>query len=725
VTQTRNERLVAGGLVLAALLTLVVGVWGYRTTAALRSAAEWVAHTRQVQSDLSDLLSAMHEVEAGQRGFVITGNPHFLEHRGAASEAVATWLADLRSLTADNPQQQAWVADLEDLTARKMAFSEHVLELRNQEGFAAAAALINTEEGRALMDRIQTLIDTMQDEENRLLEVRSAALRASQHSAALLLLGFVVLALGLLLGVYTVLRRDLRERVRAEANLRGLLESAPDATLVVDASGRIVIVNAQVPSLFGYTREELLGQPVERLMPARFREIHTHHRTAFLEDARTRPMGADLRLSAVSKEGDEFPVEISLSPLHTETGTWVTASVRDITERERAAEALRQAAEQIRDLYNRAPCGYHSLNPEGTFVEINDTELSWLGRRREEVVERLKFTEVLTPQSAARFEREYPLFKQRGWARDLEFEYVRSDGTILPVLLNATAITDAAGQYVMSRSMVIDMRERKRAEHLLIERETLDRTNRELQEFAYVASHDLQEPLRKIQAFGDRVVTKCAAVLPEDAKDYLTRMQKAAARMQTLINDLLSFSRVTTHARPFGPVDLNAIARDVISDLEGRIEQTRGRIEVSPLPTIDADATQMRQLLQNLLGNALKFHRAGVPPVVHVSSQVTNGKGQTPPPPPDEPMCELVVTDDGIGFDEKYLDRIFTIFQRLHGHDEYEGTGLGLAICRKIVERHHGHITARSTPGQGASFVITLPVRQSADASAAEEECRA
>jgi signal transduction histidine kinase len=238
--------------------------------------------------------------------------------------------------------------------------------------------------------------------------------------------------------------------------------------------------------------------------------------------------------------------------------------------------------------------------------------------------------------------------------------------------------------------------------------------NRELQEFASVASHDLQEPLRKIQAFGDRLQNKCGPVLDEQGREYLGRMQHAAARMSTLINDLLTFSRVTTRALPFQRVDLAETAREVVCDLEGRLHQTNGHVEIGPLPALDADLIQMRQLLQNLIGNALKFHKPGEPPVVHVEGEVlpepsilsaANGV-------PSGPVCRLVVRDNGIGFDEKYLDRIFNVFQRLHGRGEYEGTGMGLAICRKIVERHRGRITAQSSPGRGATFLVTLPVSQ-------------
>ncbi len=234
----------------------------------------------------------------------------------------------------------------------------------------------------------------------------------------------------------------------------------------------------------------------------------------------------------------------------------------------------------------------------------------------------------------------------------------------------------------------------------------LERNNSELQSFAYVASHDLQEPLRKIRTFGDRLQSTYGHALDERGMDYLRRMHNAAERMQILIHDLLLFSRVTTQAQPTKSVNLQKVFDGVLCDLEVHIEEVQAQVVVGDLPTIDADPTQMRQLFQNLLSNALKFHKPGQPPLILVGSEKMLDNGH------DAQFWQITVADNGIGFDEKYADRIFTIFQRLHGRQGYEGTGVGLAICRKIVERHHGHISAHSYPGEGATFIITLPVRQ-------------
>ena len=237
----------------------------------------------------------------------------------------------------------------------------------------------------------------------------------------------------------------------------------------------------------------------------------------------------------------------------------------------------------------------------------------------------------------------------------------------------------------------------------------LERSNRELVDFAYVASHDLQEPLRKIEAFGDRLVRKYSEILPDDGKMFIDRMQNAATRMRLLINDLLSYSRVTTKAKPFVQVDLNDILEGVLSDLQVTIQNSSGRVEVSDLPVLVADPTQMRQLFQNLLSNALKFRKPDVDPVVKVSAEegsITNEEGNV------VECWRFKIADNGIGFENQYKDQIFTIFQRLNGRMEYEGTGIGLATCRKIVERHEGNIDADGQPDIGATFIIDLPKEQ-------------
>jgi signal transduction histidine kinase len=229
----------------------------------------------------------------------------------------------------------------------------------------------------------------------------------------------------------------------------------------------------------------------------------------------------------------------------------------------------------------------------------------------------------------------------------------------------------------------------------------LERSNDALDEFAAVASHDLQEPLRKILSFGEQLVATAGPALEGDARRHVERMLGAADRMRTLISDLLTYSQVATRVVPFAATDLAGVAREVVADLEATIADAGGRIEIGELPVIDADTAQMRQLLQNLLGNALKYRRKDVPPVVRLSSACSGGRN-----------CTITVADNGIGFNDRYAEKIFKMFERLHARTQYAGSGIGLAICRKIVERHSGTIAATSTAGQGATFTVTLPITQ-------------
>ncbi|MFZ3230998.1 MAG: ATP-binding protein [Pseudobdellovibrio sp.] len=258
-------------------------------------------------------------------------------------------------------------------------------------------------------------------------------------------------------------------------------------------------------------------------------------------------------------------------------------------------------------------------------------------------------------------------------------------------------------------SVRYDITEKKIAdEKLTIYASKLETSNKELQNFASIAAHDLQEPLRKLQTFSDRLMKKTKDFISEENIDYLKKIANSANRMQLLINDLLAYSRVTTKSQPFSVINLNLIVAQVVSDLEVRIEQTKGNVQWGLLPSIEADSTQMYQLFQNLLSNALKFVTPETVPCVTIDAKVFNLSESGV----NRLFCQININDNGIGFDEIYLDRIFTIFQRLHGRNDYEGTGIGLAICRKITDRHGGSVTAKSTINQGSNFIITLPLKQ-------------
>ncbi|HEU4717559.1 MAG TPA: ATP-binding protein [Bacteroidia bacterium] len=284
----------------------------------------------------------------------------------------------------------------------------------------------------------------------------------------------------------------------------------------------------------------------------------------------------------------------------------------------------------------------------------------------------------------------------------------RKDGSEFPVEVSLSPYK--SGEDTFTIAFIIDITIRKKQEEELEHlTRNLKESNAELENFAYISSHDLQEPLRKIQSFGDRIRMTDGGHLSEKSRDHLDRLLNAASRMQNLINDLLMFSRLTTRAQDFRPLNLNKVLEEVKSDIEVSVEKSGAQIVAVDLPTIDAEETQMRQLFQNLISNAIKFRKEGETPVIEISSfkkKMTSAD--------QHEMVEIRFRDNGIGFDQKYNDRIFNIFQRLDGK-KYEGSGIGLSICKKIALRHGGNITAESKPGEGAVFIVTLPVHQSTD----------
>jgi two-component system CheB/CheR fusion protein len=394
----------------------------------------------------------------------------------------------------------------------------------------------------------------------------------------------------------------------------------------------------------------------------------------------------------------------------------ILLAFEDATERLQAAEALRGSEERFKLIARATNDAIRDWDLLTGDVWWNETFYDAFGYRPGEVGRGPEWwADRVHPDDAGRVSRRIREVLEGGgdgWSD--EYRFRRADGSYAVVFDRGYVVRDGEGRPVRFLASMMDITERKQAEaKLAVYTARLERSNRELQDFASVASHDLQEPLRKIRAFGDCLADSWGEALGEEGGDCVRRMQSAAGRMQTLINDLLTFSRVTSKARPFAEVDLGAVTREVVADLEVQIGQSGAAVEVGRLPTVEADALQMRQLLQNLIGNALKYRRQGAKPVVKVYGETAEDggprEGEAPAP---GAFCRILVEDNGIGFDEKYLDRIFTIFQRLHGRMEYEGTGIGLAVCRKIVERHGGSITARSAPQRGATFVVTLPVRQ-------------
>jgi two-component system sensor kinase FixL len=382
------------------------------------------------------------------------------------------------------------------------------------------------------------------------------------------------------------------------------------------------------------------------------------------------------------------------------------------------AEELQKLQRRNELILNSAGEGICGLDLHGRTTFVNPAAAKITGWKVEELIGKTE-QQIFFPADFREGKGNLEPVKDKDGEYSIEQVFQRKDGAPFIVEYVRTPIKEndrVVGAVIIFK----DITERKRAEESLAQKAAeLARSNAELEQFAFVASHDLQEPLRKIQSFGDRLKARCDASKLGEGRDYLDRMQNAAARMQKLIDDLLTFSRVISATQPFRSVDLGNIAREVLVDLEVLIEKTHAQVSVGDLPTIDADPSQIRQVLQNLIGNALKFQAPDAVPIVSIQAEMVDRQALLDAYPLkrlhggnlDDQFCLLAVHDNGIGFDEQYLEKIFAVFQRLHGRGEYEGTGVGLAVCRRITDRHGGAITARSRPGEGATFVVILPAQ--------------
>jgi len=385
----------------------------------------------------------------------------------------------------------------------------------------------------------------------------------------------------------------------------------------------------------------------------------------------------------------------------------------NVTERKLAEEEIRLRDKRYQEILNQSLDGFARTDMDGFFIETNQIFANMLGYTDDEL-RSLTFQDV-TPAKWQRVEEKILReLETQGHTPLYEKEYMGKGGHKIPVELRMYLSRDEKGKPIDTWAFVRDITLKKETQKEL-HRYThqLEQSNRELEEFARVASHDLQEPLRKIQTFGNRLVKKYQDVLDESGRDYLDRMVKAATRMRELIEALLTYSRISTRPHKFDSVDMNEAVQDALTNLEDRIDDTNAEVEVADLPEIEANRLLMVQLLQNLIGNALKFHKKGVRPMIRVGCTIKQSSGKRKRGKSLVPnKCEISVNDNGIGIAEKYAGRIFLPFQRLHGRTAYDGVGMGLSICRRIVERHGGSIRVKSVSGRGSTFIVTLPLKQ-------------
>lgn len=567
------QKIIWLGFIVTISIISWLAITSYRNNKDTANTARWVSHANLILYHSEEILSLTIDLEAGQRGFGLTGIEEFLQPTVRAAEQLLAHTQSLKEITRDNPVQTGRIAELDLYVRQKIKFTNEAIEARREGGLEAARAINSSMAGKRLTDNIRIAIKEVQAEENRLVEERS---------------------------------RLIREKVAVTNNyFVGLLFT----------TGLILVL------LF-------------------------------------------------------YLIYVNLKA------------------RNRAEDSLRAASERIQDIYNHAPCGYHSLDAEGTIIEINHTWTEWLKCRRSEVLNKMNFKDLLTPESARKFHENFARLKMEGATRDEEFTVVRNDGTSFPILVNSTAIYDDEKNYRKSRSTVIDFTEQKRA------LERIEQLNHELESFSYSVSHDLRAPLRSIDGYTQILMEDYASRLDDEGKRVLNVVVNNARRMAKLIDDLLDFSRVGRKEISKMGINTESLVQGVVSELRAQEPGRDVEIYVSPLHASNGDPNLLRQVWVNLISNALKYTRKREKARIEITSRED----------PEEAIFSI--KDNGTGFDMQYAGKLFGVFQRLHRQTDFEGTGVGLAIVHRIISRHGGRVWAEAKVDEGAVFYFSLPVKE-------------
>ena len=573
-SQTRNQPYMALSydrkivILFTSIIIAIVagGITTYVNNQTVEKTDKLVKRTQEVLYESENVLSLTQDIVLATRGYIITGDSAYLAPFSSAMKLIGASVDTLQILVKNETPQSHAADSLEGLINKRISISIETIQLRNAKGFAAAQQAISTDKGKQYMDKIRDLTVRIQAEENKLLMKNKESNFKSRTAFMRSFYILMVSTLVLLLVVFFTIRHNLQVRLKAEEKLKALIESTPDALVIVDSVGCIVIVNKQAEKIFGYHRSEIIGKKVEVLIPERFKTKHPHYREGYSYNSQARAMGTGIELFARKKDGTEFPVEISLSPLKSEG--LVLSTVRDISKNKEQEEALRK----------------YSI---------------------------------------------------------------------------------------------------------------LEAKSKEMEQFTYIASHDLRQPLLTILNYIKIFDEDYADKLDEEGKFFLQSISSAATRMDNLIRGLLDYSRLS-RMKQLELVNCNETLQAVLADLGSMIHPANAKVTSHELPVINAYPLELSQLFQNLLANALKFKKKDVPAEVNISATKVEGG-----------YC-FEFRDNGIGIEAKDLEKIFIIFQRLNTIEEYEGTGLGLAYCKKIVELHHGQIWVESKPNQGSSFYFTI-----------------
>jgi PAS domain S-box-containing protein len=700
-TKSQLNRKVQLAFGVAIVTLLVAGAASYRGMAVSRESDRWVRHTHEVVENLEDLLLAMERIESSYRGFALTGKASYLESYRASILSAEQYAATVRNLTLDNFKQQRQIPALEKLVAQKIQFGEMVIDLRSARGLGAAADATGAGRGQQIMDEFQGVIRGLQDEELRLLVLRNAdATRRLGQTQTALILGSV---LGLLIAAaagWSVQRESSRRGLTEEALLDSedkfqmLLSEVQDyAVFMLDPRGQILSWNTGAQRIKGYSAEQIIGHNFSCFFPSEDIKRGRPEEVLRITAANGRHEEHGMR---VRKDGSRFLASITFTAVRDPGG-----NLRGFSEISRDLTESKESGTKYRGLLEAAPDAMVVVNQTGDIVLLNVQAEKQFGYRRDELLGQ-KVKSIIPEGFAERLIADGTRTAADALAQQigtgLELLGRRKDGSEFPIEIMLSPLENAEG--ILVTAAIRDISVRTAAEKHLVETVAeLKRSNDELTQFAYVSSHDLQEPLRMVASYTQLLAKRYKGRLDSDADEFIAYAVDGCNRMQGLIQDLLAYSRAGKNGKVLCEISGENALQDALKNLRATIEQSGAVVTHDLLPAITSDDAQLTQVFQNLVGNAIKYRRAEAPHV-HVSATKNGG---------DEWI--FAVRDNGLGIDPKYFERIFILFQRLHGRNEFEGTGIGLAICKKIVDRLGGRIWVESQPEHGSTFYFALPAK--------------
>jgi PAS domain S-box-containing protein len=727
-----RRRLIVGQLVLSVICLAAVAWLSLREGAGSDNRTAWVAHTHEVQTRLLESLSLVQDIETGSRGFVITGNPEYLEPFLTARAHVNDRLGVLCTLVSDNPPQHAACDRLDQLVKRRILLAQESVDMARARGLEAARASIADGGGREVMDQIRAQVSQLLDAERALLVARTAAARREAQLTREISLGGILLSILLVAAAFALLVRENRLRLQAEIKLREamdasrlveerhriLVEGITDyAVFMLDADGYVSSWNPGAEQLKGYRTEEILGkhfsifyppEDIESQKPARELEIAT-------AGGRYEEEGWRLR-----KDGSRFWANVVITRLRDERGQirGFAKVTRDRTEHMAAEQAIALERRKLKAAFEHADIGLILSDASGETVSLNATAMRFpamaaladVSLKAKELTNawelraadgRLIPSDEWPLQRAVRgkFVREerihfHNLTTDRKWVASLASVAVRTaDNAVDLIVISLLDITKRVAAEAVIVKLAADLERR------VLERTAqLEAANKELESFSYSVSHDLRAPLRHIQGYIRMLLRECSAdQLPQKAQHYLRTINAASVEMGQLIDGMLAFSRTNHVQLSESPVDLKELVRDTLIAMEMSTQDRQIDWTIAPLPVVSGDPIALRQIYANLIGNAVKYT------CTRSSAKIEIGCAGA-----EDERVILFVRDNGVGFDMQFAGKLFGLFERLHRDPRFEGTGTGLAIVQRLVARHGGRVWADGSLDAGATFYFTL-----------------